>query len=134
MKNGIGIHQLPCPEFRYLGISREPMTKEEYDTKEYRQICKNISIDTIEIMKEYVKNKYEIIGLIGVNESPTCSIINSRGIFIEELLSLINDNNLSIKKIDVPVDYKDGENNSKFIKALIDFFSFKIFENKEKID
>jgi predicted secreted protein len=85
-------------------------------------------------MKEYVKNKYEIIGLIGVNESPTCSIINSRGIFIEELLSLINDNNLSIKKIDVPVDYKDGENNSKFIKALIDFFSFKIFENKEKID
>jgi predicted secreted protein len=110
------------------------MTKEEYDTKEYRQICKNISIDTIEIMKEYVKNKYEIIGLIGVNESPTCSIINSRGIFIEELLSLINDNNLSIKKIDVPVDYKDGENNSKFIKALIDFFSFKIFENKEKID
>lgn len=124
MKNGIGIHQLPCPEYRHLGIKRDPMTKEEYDTEEYRKVCKNISIDTIGIMKKYIENGYEIAGLIGVNESPTCSIRNSKGIFIEEILELMNKSNLDIKLLDVSVDYIDGENNSKFITELIDFLNF----------
>lgn len=123
MKNGIGIHQLPCPEYRHLGIKRDPMTKEEYDTEEYRKICKNISIDTISIMKEYIENGYEIAGLIGINESPTCSIRDSKGIFIEEMLELMNKINLDIKLLDVSVDYIDGENNSKFITELIDFLN-----------
>lgn len=123
MKNGIGIHQLPCPEYRHLGIKRDPMTKEEYDTEDYRKLCKNISIDTIGIMKEYIENAYEIVGLIGVNESPTCSIRNSKGIFIEEILQLMNKSNLDIKLLDVSVDYIDGENNSKFITELIDFLN-----------
>lgn len=116
MENGIGIHQLPCPEYRHLGIKRDPMTKEEYDTKEYRRLCKNISIDTIDIMKEYIENDYEIVGLMGVDESPTCSITNYKGIFMEELLDLINKNNLNIKLLDVPVYYKDGE---KMLSSLM---------------
>ena len=123
MKNGIGIHQLPCPEYRHLGIKRDPMTNEGYDTEEYRKLCKNISIDTIGIMEEYIENGYEIAGLIGVNESPTCSIRNSKGIFIEEMLELMNKSNLDIKLLDVSVDYIDGENNSKFITELIDFLN-----------
>lgn len=123
MENGIGIHQLPCPEYRHLGIKRDPMTKEEYDTKEYRRLCKNISIDTIDIMKEYIENDYVIVGLIGVDESPTCSITNYKGIFIEELLDLINKNNLDVTLLDVPVYYKDGEKNVKFINELIDFLN-----------
>lgn len=123
MKNGIGIHQLPCPEYRHLGIKRDSMTKEEYDTEEYRKVCKNISIDTIDMMKEYIENGYEIVGLIGVNESPTCSIRNSEGIFIEEMLELMNKSNLDIKLLDVSVDYIDGENNSKFITELTDFLN-----------
>lgn len=123
MKNGIGIHQLPCPEYRYLGIKREPLTKEEYETVEYRKLNKNISIDTISIMKEYIENGYEIVGLIGVNESPTCSISNTKGILIEEMLELMNKSNLEIKVLDVSVDYIDGENNSKFINELIDFLN-----------
>lgn len=123
MKNGIGIHQLPCPEYRHLGIKRDPMTKEEYDTEDYRKLCKNISMDTIGIMKEYIENGYELVGLIGVNESPTCSISNTKGILIEEMLELMNKSNLEIKVLDVSVDYIDGENNSKFINELIDFLN-----------
>ena len=123
MKNGIGIHQLPCPEYRHLGIKRDPMTKEEYDTEDYRKLCKNISIDTIGIMKEYIENAYEIVGLIGVNESPTCSIRNSKGIFIEEILQLMNKSNLDIKLLDVSTEYKDEEDNSKFINDLIGFLN-----------
>lgn len=125
MKNRIGIHQLPCPEYIHLGIKRDSMTKEEYDTEEYRKLCKNISLDTVGIMKEYIETEYEIRGIIGVNESPTCSIRNSKGIFMEELLDLMNKNNLDIKLLDVPVDYKDGENNSKFINELIGFLNVK---------
>lgn len=121
MKKGIGIHQLPCPEYRHLGIKRLPMSKEEYDTEEFRSLCRDIGLDTINIMKEYIENEYEIVGLIGINGSPTCSIKYSKGILMEELLDLIGENNIDINMLDVPGDYKDGEDNRIFIDKLIDF-------------
>lgn len=118
---GIGIHQIPCPEFKYLGLKREPMTKEEYDTKSYRQICRDISKDTIDILKEYIENDYNIVGLIGVNKSPTCSVRDRQGIYIEEFTRLLKENNLHIKMIDLPTNYKDGKGSKEFIKELRSF-------------
>lgn len=121
MNNGIGIHQLPCPEYRHLGLKREPMDKNQYDTIEYRNLCRNISQDTINIVKEYLDNNYEIVGLMGINESPTCSIRDAKGILMEELLSLAQNKGIHLKTIDVPTDYMDGKNNEEFIKELEEF-------------
>ena len=121
MKKQIGIHQLPCPEYRHLGLKRDPMTKEEYDSKDYRDLCREISLDAIAVMREYIENGYELAGIIGVNESPTCSIGNDRGIFMEELLGLIDKKAIDIKLLDVGADYKEDEDNSDFIDQLNDF-------------
>lgn len=121
MNNGIGIHQLPCPEHRHLGFKREPMDKNQYDTIEYRNLCRNISQDTINIMKEYLDNDYEIVGLIGINESPTCSIRDAKGILMEELLSLAEKEEINLRTIDVPTDYMDGKDNEGFIRELEEF-------------
>lgn len=118
IKKGIGIHQLACPEFRMLGIHREPMTKDEYDSEEYRKLCRDISLDTISILKEYKEKNYKLLALIGINNSPTCSIKNEKGILMEELISLLEENNLEIPFIDVPTNYQDGERDKKFIKEL----------------
>lgn len=118
MESGIGIHQLPCPEYRHLGLQREPMSKAEYDTVEFRTLCKSISQDTINIMKEYLDNGYEVVGLIGINESPSCSIRVTEGILMEELLDIAKKEQISLNTIDVPGEYVDGKDNKEFIKEL----------------
>jgi len=96
MDNDVGIIQLPCPEFKYLGLSRKPMTKEEYDTLEYRQLCKQLIQPYIEDIEEYKKHNYELVGLIGINESPTCSISGERGVLMEEFIEELNKRGVEI--------------------------------------
>lgn len=119
--NGIGIHQLPCPEYIYLGLKRKPMTKEEYDTKEFRNLCKDISKDTVAIIKEYLDNGYNIVGLVGINDSPTCNITGNKGILMEELLASCKEANIELNTIDIPTDYHDGEKGKKFINKFKEF-------------
>lgn len=120
MDYGIGIHQMPCPEFRHLGLKRDPMEKIEYDTLEYRKLCKDLAKDSINVMKEYLDNDYEIVGIIGINQSPTCSIGDLKGIFMEELFELM-DKDIIPSTIDIPTDYIDGKDNGEFIAKLEEF-------------
>lgn len=121
MEHGIGIHQLPCPEYRHLGLKRKPMDKLEYDTAEFRILCKDISQDAINMMKEYLNNGYEIVGLLGINESPSCSIRGAKGILMEELITLATKEQIILNTIDVPGEYFDGKDNEEFIKELREF-------------
>lgn len=121
MDAGIGIHQMPCPEYRYLGLSREPRSKEEYDTQKFRILCRDISKDIIKVMQEYIDNNYEIIGIIGINESPTCSISGNRGILMEELLGSCKTEGFNINTIEVSVDYTDSKDNVGEIEKLRKF-------------
>lgn len=123
MDNGIGIHQMSCPEYKYLGLKREPMTKEEYDKEDYRTINKDIARETLSTIKEYIKNDYEILGIIGINESPTCGIIGETGIFMEELLNMLDKENIMLNLIDVPSNYYDGDKGKKFIEELHNFIN-----------
>ncbi|MEA5094140.1 MAG: hypothetical protein VB128_04205 [Sedimentibacter saalensis] len=118
IKNDIGIHQLPCPEYRFLGLKREPMTKAQYNTEGFRNINKSIAADTVNIIKEYINNGYEVLGVIGINESPTCSINGDRGILMEELINMLYHENIKISYMDVPTDYHDGEKGEKFIEEI----------------
>ena len=123
MDAGIGIHQLPCPEYKYLGLKRKPMDKQEYNTAEFRKIGKDISIEAIKIMQEYIDNDYEIIGLIGINHSPACSIRDERGILMEELLAACKQAGIDLKAMDVSGDYLDGKDNVMDILEVKNFIS-----------
>lgn len=105
IKNNIGIYQLPCPELKFGGLNRKPMSKEKYDTPEYRELCSSISNEIINDLVEYIKNDYKIIGIIGIKHSPTCSISKERGIFMEELFKMLDGNNIKISYIEVPEEY-----------------------------
>ena len=118
INNDIGIHQLPCPEYRYLGLKREPMSKEQYDNEDFRKINNEIARDAVTVIKEYLSNSYEILGLIGINESPTCSINGNKGILMEELTDMLDKANIRLNYIDVPTDYHDGEKSKEFIEEL----------------
>lgn len=121
MDNDIGICQLTCPEMIYLGMERKSMTREEYDTYEYHKLCESLAEETIEMIKNYLKNDYKIVGIIGINHSPTCSLRYVEGIFMEELLKKIRKFNLEIPVTDISTNYVEGKDNSEEINELKKF-------------
>lgn len=94
---GYGILQLPCPEFTFLGLDRPPMTYEEYDTKEYREHCREILEPVIRQVKEYVNNGYVIEGILGIQSSPSCD--QTRGVFMEELHQLFTESGIPLNTL-----------------------------------
>lgn len=81
-REGYGMIQLPCPEFTYLGLSRPPMTYEQYDTPDYREHCRAILAPYITQLRAYQAEGYEVVGGIGISHSPSCD--PGRGVFYEE--------------------------------------------------
>ncbi|ENN96548.1 hypothetical protein J422_02025 [Methanocaldococcus villosus KIN24-T80] len=123
LKKNYAIIQLPCPEMLYLGIDRVGKTKEEYDTEEYRELCREILKSTIKYLREYSKEGFKFI-LIGIEGSPTCGIfktvtkeglIDGRGILMEEFLKMLENEHIDLKKIDFPVNMNEY---NKFLKEL----------------
>ena len=102
LDEGIGIIQLPCPEFKFLGPERKPMSKEEYDSPEYRTLCRDLFIPILEDIKKYLAQDYSLVGIMGINESPTCSITGNRGIFMEEIFSMLNGESIDINHFEIP--------------------------------
>ncbi len=84
---GIGIVQIPCPEMHYLGLDRQvdknlETTIESEDDRVGllmnktvpRVLCGKISYDLIYQIKQYQLNGFTVIGLLGINGSPTCGV------------------------------------------------------------
>jgi predicted secreted protein len=97
LNEGYGILQLPCPEFTFLGLNRPPMTYEEYNTPEYRKHCREILNPVLHQAIDYQKSNYELTSLLGIQSSPSCD--PSRGVFMEELISLFEENGITLKTL-----------------------------------
>lgn len=76
IENNIHFIQLPCPEFTLYGSNRWGHTKDQFDNPFFRDHCKNILTPIIQQMREYYKekDKFEILGIVGINGSPSCGV------------------------------------------------------------
>lgn len=84
---GIGIIQIPCPELLYLGLDRQ-VEKDKETTVESEDdrvgilmnktvpkvLCGKISYDLIYQIKQYQLNGFTVVGMLGINGSPTCGV------------------------------------------------------------
>lgn len=93
-EEGVGVLQLPCPEFTFLGLDRPSMTYEEYDNDQYRSHCQRILSPIMKQILEYRRCGYEISGILGIQSSPSCDLL--RGVFMEELKKLFRHHEISI--------------------------------------
>lgn len=118
IESGVGIIQLPCPEFRYLGITRKPMEKSEYNTPEYRELCRKLFEPVLEDLLIYLENGYEFTGIIGINQSPTCSISGNRGIFMEEIFDLLSSKGIEPNYFEVPENYEDSVHGEQIYQCI----------------
>ena len=71
------------------------MTYEQYNTPEYRQCCREILKPVLSQAKEYLKNGYELSGLLGIKSSPSCD--PTRGVFMEELIAMFAENEINLE-------------------------------------
>ena len=84
---GVGLIQIPCPELQYLGLDRQ-VEKDKETTIESEDdrvallmnktvpkvLCGKISYDLIYQIKQYQLNGFTVVGMLGVNGSPTCGV------------------------------------------------------------
>lgn len=107
IESNVGIIQMPCPELLCLGLDRGDVGGGERDVvEENTRIRHQLQSErSVEIMhhladqilfqiKEYMKNGFLILGVIGINRSPSCGVhttsknnqeVQGEGVFIEIL-------------------------------------------------
>ena len=103
----MGILQMPCPELMCLGLDRgdvdgatRPVIEENsriremMTQKEHLEKLEKLSKSLVYQIEEYLKNGFEIKGIIGMDRSPSCGVnstsnnnreISGQGVFIENL-------------------------------------------------
>jgi len=105
----IGIVQLPCPEVEFDGLQR--ISKEKCArNKSYRDSCREISSKIIKEVKSYLEKDYSVLGILGVEFSPTCGvyriendkrIVPGKGVLTEELEKGMQSENFQVPIISV---------------------------------
>ena len=106
MDSGYGIVQLSCPETLMLGMNRLPMSKEAYDTPDYKQLCSNLATWDFEIVERFIDGGIAVAGIVGIDQSPTCSQVKDIGHFMSALNSY--ETIVGLPKIDIPESYEIG--------------------------
>jgi len=118
-ENNIAIEQLPCPEVKWEGLKRPASGLSRYDNESYKKVCKEIADEVVNLIKEYIKNGIEVVGIVGVNGSPSCGVeftsnrIKSKGIFMKILDETLKNNGIYVKFVGFR-----AKTNEELIKSL----------------
>lgn len=121
MNHNIGIIQLPCPEFACLGLNRQDNNGGErelllentrirnlLEESDKKELLRSKAIEIVTQIEEYKKYGFEVMGLIGVNRSPSCGIetttINGkeqggRGVFIRIIEEELEKRGINVRMI-----------------------------------
>lgn len=96
MQEKINIVQMACPELIFDGFHRRPCGRPKYDTPENHKVCRQVSDNTVWLMKMLISNGHSVDAVLGIEYSPSCAVqhltgrppkrfVHGQGIFIEEL-------------------------------------------------
>jgi predicted secreted protein len=123
MENKLGIIQLPCPELSCLGLDRgdkagamRDLLSENTRIRNLLEEPQNIARlrakadDVIEQIEEYQRHGFEVLGLIGINRSPSCGIETTtksgreepgKGVFITVLKERLHHKGIALEMIGI---------------------------------
>ena len=123
MANGIGIVQLPCPELLCVGLDRRdrqggsrPLLEENTRIRNLLNkegsvaLLRSRAADVAAQVREYRSNGFEVLGLVGVNRSPSCGVetttrdnceVAGTGVFIEVLSQVFAESGQPVRMLGV---------------------------------
>lgn len=70
LEHGVGIIQMECPEQTLFGNPRRPMSRDDYDTPEFIEKCREIAGRAMQA----IDNNTELIAALGFEGSPSCGV------------------------------------------------------------
>lgn len=131
ISENIGISQLPCPELNCLGLDRgnikgalSPVIVENsrirnsLNSDHNKVKLTNLVNQTLYQIEEYQLHGFEIIGIVGINRSPSCGInttsdqneeILGMGVFMELLQAKLTEKTIEIPFIGIKTSaYQDS--------------------------
>lgn len=76
-QNGVGIVQMRCAEMEMCGMKRWGQTREQYENPAFIAHCDRLARQTAESIEEYLRCGYEVLGIVGIDGSPTCGVDSS---------------------------------------------------------
>lgn len=76
IEEDIQLIQLPCPEFLMYGGRRWGHSSEQFDNPFFRRQARKMLEDIVLQVKEYqnCSERVEVLGVVGINGSPSCGI------------------------------------------------------------
>jgi predicted secreted protein len=135
INSGAGIIQMPCPEMLGIGLDRHCIIDATLDDIKFektrvaklmskeKQLCINLAQHLVFQLKQYKEHNFEIIGVLGVNMSPTCGVettwadneeVKGNGIFIKTLKEEIEKAGINIDFTGItPIQIEDSVNRVK---------------------
>lgn len=77
IESGIGIVQMPCAEFKFLGAEKElyGAISSNVLRENFRALAESVVTDIV----SYIESGFEIVGIIGMNPSPSCGVEITKG-------------------------------------------------------
>jgi predicted secreted protein len=126
--NRIGIIQLPCPELLCLGLDRKDRNGSQRELLSENMRIRHLMNETQNLrdlesyarqivmqIEEYRRHGFHVIGLIGINRSPSCGIettsIDNRerqgtGVFIQVIAEMLDKKGIKLKMTGVKTSRK----------------------------
>ncbi len=127
-ESSVGIVQLPCPQLEFNGGLNRRLGANFHKTNGYRKQCRKLSLSLINLIENYLRSNYHVVGILGVELSATCAVhrikngrknVPGKGILIEELESEMQKRNFQVPIIGVNLNniYSSIEK----VQSLLDF-------------
>lgn len=76
LQKGVGLIQLPCPEFTLYGALRWGHVKEQFDNPFFRGHCRALLAPVVDQLTEYAAHpqRFKLLGVLGIDGSPCCGV------------------------------------------------------------
>jgi predicted secreted protein len=130
MRNQIGMIQLPCPELLCLGLDREDRNGAKrsvleentriralMEEQDHLLVLRKTAEEIVGQLKEYHRHGFQILGVIGVNRSPSCGIETTskngsetagKGVFMEILSEALTKQGLTLHMVGTKTSEKEA--------------------------
>ena len=132
LKNDINIIQMPCAESTFNNsLIRAPKGISSYNTKEFNAHCEQLSSLVFNQIESIKKSGYEILAILGIEQSPSCCVNyiytnkgmeNRSGLFIEKLKNKTVDYDIPY----IGINRKYINKSLKELKNIIDNITLNI--------
>lgn len=115
MEKKINLVQLPCPELCYQALDRVSIEPGDPSAEKYRLYCRELLRPLLHNFEEYKSQEIELVLILGIDTSPSCSVLNPEAIMTEILMEQLEKLQVFVKnKLDMPV----SGNGKAFLEAL----------------